>query len=135
MPYIEYLQNLCHQYAQIVNGRPKIEKGVCSVEIGRHLHVTIQDRVSKSAVPAGITFESLDTQGNALNLAEVAVLQEELPVFVHALVKNGLIVSAIHNHWIFTNPSILYVHVQSVEPPLTFARKFAEAFSVLKHLG
>ena len=97
--------------------------------------MTIQDRVSKSAVPAGITFESLDTQGNALNLAEVAVLQEELPVFVHALVKNGLIVSAIHNHWIFTNPSILYVHVQSVEPPLTFARKFAEAFIVLKHLG
>ena len=70
--------------------------------------MTIQERVSKSAVPAGITFESLDTQGNALNLAEVAVLQEELPVFVHALVKNGLIVSAIHNHWIFTNPSILY---------------------------
>ncbi len=129
---MEYLQNLCHQYAQIVNGKPKMEQGVCSVEIGRNLHVTIQGRVSKSALPAGITFESLDVQGNALNLAEVAVLQEELPLFVKAITDKGLIVSAIHNHWIFTNPTILYVHIQSVEPPLSFAKKFAEAFSILK---
>ncbi|MFJ7971296.1 DUF1259 domain-containing protein [Psychrobacillus sp. NPDC096389] len=129
---MEYLQNLCHQIAQIVKGKPKMEQGVCSVEIGRNFHLTIQDRVSKSALPAGITFESLDFQGNALNLAEVVVLQEELPLFVDALTKNGLIVSAIHNHWIFTNPIILYVHFQSVEPPLSFAHKFSEAFSVLR---
>ncbi|TQR10930.1 DUF1259 domain-containing protein [Psychrobacillus soli] len=88
---------------------------------------------SRSAIPAGITFESLNMQRNALNLGEVAVLQEELPSFVSALVRNILIVSAIHNHWIFTNPTILYVHFQSVEPPLTFARKFADSFSVLRH--
>ena len=80
-----------------------------------------------------MTFESLDAQGNALNLAEVVVLREELPSFIYTLLKNGLIVSAIHNHWIFTNPTILYVHIQSVEPPLSFARKFVKAFSVLRH--
>ncbi|MEI4771666.1 DUF1259 domain-containing protein [Psychrobacillus sp. FJAT-51614] len=42
-------------------------------------------------------------------------------------------VSAIQNHWIFTNPTILYAHFQSVESPLSFAQKFAEAFKVLKH--
>ena len=80
---MEYLKNLCHQYAQIVNGKPKMEQGVCSVEIGRNFHLTIQGRVSKSALPAGITFESLDDpEGNALNLAEVVVLQEELPPYL-----------------------------------------------------
>ena len=130
---MEYLQNLCQQYGQIVNGKSKIENGVCSAEIGRNLHVTIQGRESKSALPAGMTFESLDAQGNALNLAEVAVLQDEIPRLIYNLAKNGLIVSAIHNHWIFTNPAILYVHIQSVEPPLSFASKFAEALKVLKH--
>jgi len=126
------LSNFCEQYAKIVNGKPTFENGVCSVKIGRkNLEVTIQGRPSKSALPAGITFESMDENGNALNLAEVVVLQEELPMFTHALVRNGLIISAIHNHWIFTNPTILYIHVQSVEPPLSFARKFAQAFSVL----
>ncbi|MEI4768407.1 hypothetical protein WAX74_01900 [Psychrobacillus sp. FJAT-51614] len=33
----------------------------------------------------GITFESLDYEGNALNLGEVFVRQEELPAFVRAL--------------------------------------------------
>ena len=78
-----------------------MEQGICSVEIGRNLHVTIQGRESKSALPVGMTFESLDAKGNTLNLAEVVVLQEELSRFIYALAKkNGLILSAIHNHWI-----------------------------------
>lgn len=133
MSLVQNFPTLCSQFAQIVNGNPTIKNGVCSVELERNLHVTIQGFPSRSALPAGITFESLNTQGNALNLGEVAVLQEELPPFVSALVRNNLIVSAIHNHWIFTNPTILYVHFQSVESPLAFARKFAEAFSVLRN--
>ena len=37
-----------------------MEQGICSVEIGRNLHVTIQGRENKSALPVGMTFESLD---------------------------------------------------------------------------
>lgn len=129
---MENFQSICNQFAQIVNGKPTIKKGGCSVELERKFHLTIQGRPSRSALPAGITFESLDYEGNALNLGEVAVRQEELPAFVRALVKNNLIVSAIHNHWIFTNPTILYVHFQSVESPLTFAKKFAEAYRLLE---
>ncbi|MFJ7734602.1 DUF1259 domain-containing protein [Lysinibacillus sp. NPDC097231] len=123
---------LCKNVAMIANGKASIKNGICSVELDRHFHVMIQDRPSRSALPAGITFESLDIHGNALNLGEVAVLQDELQSFVKVLVENNLIVSAIHNHWIFMNPNILYVHFQSVESPLSFAQKFAQAFSVLK---
>ncbi|MFF2753923.1 DUF1259 domain-containing protein [Psychrobacillus sp. NPDC058041] len=127
----ENFRAICQEYAQIVNGTASIKQGFCSVEKERNLIVTIQGRPSRSALPAGITFESLDYEGNALNLGEVAVLQEELTAFVRILVKNNLIVSAIHNHWTFMNPTILYVHFQSVEPPLSFAKKFKEAFLVL----
>lgn len=126
-------QYLCQQYAQIVDGQANMKHGVCSVEIARNLLVTIQGRPSKSVLHAGITFESLDQNDNALNLGEVVVLEEELPAFVNLLVRNNLTISAIHNHWIFTNPTILYVHFQSVENPLSFANKVAEAFRVLKH--
>lgn len=70
---------LYSQFAQIVNGNPIMKNGVCSVELERNLHVTIQGFPSRSALLAGITFESLNIQGNALNLVEVAVLQEVLP--------------------------------------------------------
>lgn len=94
--------------------------------------VLVQGRPSRSVVPVGITFESIDQNGLALNMAEITLLQEEVPAFIHSIVKQGLIVSALHNHWIFTEPAILYLHVQSVEPPVDFARKIANSFSVLK---
>ncbi|SDN51568.1 protein of unknown function [Fictibacillus solisalsi] len=48
------------------------------------------------------------------------------------LVSKGFIIGALHNHWLFIKPTILYIHFQSVEPPLTFAKKAAEALVVLK---
>jgi Domain of Unknown Function (DUF1259) len=123
---------LCQQFGQILNKKPKMKNGVCSVKINRDLQVTIQGRPSRSELHAEVSFESLDHEGNALNLGETVVLEEEIPAFTKILIQNGIIVSAIHNHWLFTKPVILYVHFQSVEPPLQFAHKAAQAFKVLK---
>ncbi|MCK6258207.1 DUF1259 domain-containing protein [Fictibacillus sp. KIGAM418] len=123
---------LCQQYAQILNGTPKVEHGVCSVEFQRNLHVTIQGRPSRGELHAGLTFESVDQEGKALNLGEIVLLEEEVPLFTSILVKNKIIISALHNHWMYTKPSILYLHFQSVESPLTFAHKMSEAFRALK---
>lgn len=125
------MQELCTQFGKILNETPKVENGACSIVKKRNIHVSIMGRTS-SVAQAEVMFESLDTEGNALNLAEIAVIQEELPAFIHMLVANNLIVSAIHNHWIFTNPVLLFVHIESVEPPLHFAQKIANAYRVLK---
>ncbi|AIM31146.1 hypothetical protein DF16_orf02731 [Bacillus thuringiensis serovar kurstaki str. YBT-1520] len=70
----------------------------------------------------------MDQNGNALNLGEIAVLQEEIPAFMKSIVQQGIIVSALHNHWLYMNPLIMYIHIQSVEHPLHFARKLANSF-------
>jgi hypothetical protein len=127
------LYSIGNQFANILNGQCKINQGVCSVNLHRPFTVLVQGRQSRSVVPVGITFESLDPNGVALNMAEVTLLQEEVPAFVHSVAKQGLIVSALHNHWIFTEPTVLYLHVQSVEPPIDFARKIAYSFSTLKY--
>ncbi|WP_261130749.1 DUF1259 domain-containing protein [Bacillus sp. Marseille-Q3570] len=127
-----HFHTLCQQYGQVLKGEPKIDNGVCSVEIDRNLNVTIQGRPSRSELHAELMFESLDHVGNALNLGETVLLEEEIPAFVNILVRNGIIISALHNHWLYTKPTILYLHFQSVEPPLSFARKVAEAFRVLQ---
>ncbi|MCM3587303.1 DUF1259 domain-containing protein [Mesobacillus maritimus] len=129
---MHHFDTLCQQYGQILNKKPKIKNGVCSVEIERHLNVTIQGRPSRGELHAGLSFESLDHEGNALNLGETVILEEEIPAFTNILVRNGIIISAIHNHWLYTKPTILYLHFQSVEPPLHFAHKVAEAMKVLK---
>ncbi|MNJ57063.1 hypothetical protein D3C77_526380 [compost metagenome] len=87
--------------------------------------------MSRSVVPAEVMFETLDQSGNALCLAEIAILEEEIPRFMYSIIQQGLIVSALHNHWLYTRPLIMYIHIQSVEPPLNFAKKMAYSFSAL----
>lgn len=123
---------LCKQFARILGGKPTIKQAVCSVEMPRNLHVTIQGRPSRGELHASFQFESLDNEGNALNLGEIVLLEEEVPFFMQTLVQNGMIISALHNHWMYTNPTILYLHFQSVEPPVSFASKVAEALRALK---
>lgn len=77
------------------------------------------------------SFEDLDSRGNALNLGETVILQEEINPFVSALRQRGIEVTAIHNHWLLTNPVLMFIHFKSIEPPLVFAQKSAEAFRVL----
>ncbi|MCY9266215.1 DUF1259 domain-containing protein [Bacillus licheniformis] len=129
---MQSFHSLCRQFGHILNGEPHIEHGVCSVSIKRNLRVAIQGRPSRGVGMEEIMFESLDQNGIALNMAEVAILPEEVPLFTKKLVDQGIIISALHNHWIFTEPNILYIHFQSVEPQLTFAKKTAAALSVLR---
>ncbi|AOH54798.1 DUF1259 domain-containing protein [Peribacillus muralis] len=123
--------SLCEQFATLLKGKSEVNQGSCSVSLHRDFKVMVQGRQSSTVVPAGFIFESLDQSGNALNLAEIAVLQEEIPSFLHSVVQQGLIVSALHNHWLFTDPAIMYIHIQSIEPPLNFAKKMAYSLSFL----
>ncbi|WP_046954431.1 DUF1259 domain-containing protein [Bacillus cereus] len=125
------LNFLCEQFAKILNGKSNLNQGVCSVSLRRNIKVFVQGRPSTSVIPVGISFESLDQSGNALNFGEIAILQEEIPLFMHSIVQQGIIVSALHNHWLYMKPLIMYIHIQSVEPPLSFAKKLANSFSVL----
>lgn len=126
------IDRLCKQYADILGGEQSIKHGVCSVKHSRNKPISIMGRPSHSVLASTWSFDSLDREGNALNLGETALLQEEVSPFTWHLQKNGLILSAIHNHWIFDNPRLLYAHYISIEPPLSFARKVEEAYSVLK---
>ncbi|MCU5332323.1 DUF1259 domain-containing protein [Bacillus wiedmannii] len=121
----------CEQFAKILNGKSNINQGVCSVPLRRNIKVLVQGRPSTSVIPVGISFESLDQNGNALNFGEIAILQEEIPLFMQSIVQQGIIVSALHNHWLYMKPLIMYIHIQSVEPPLSFAKKSENSFSVL----
>jgi len=123
--------SVCDQFAKILNGKSNIKQDVCSVSLHRNFKVMVQGRLSRSVVPVGVTFESLDQSGNALCMAEIAILDEEIRRFMYSIVQQGMIVSALHNHWLYTEPSIMYIHIQSVEPPLNFARKMAHSFSFL----
>lgn len=125
------IKQLSDQFASILKGKVKLKQNGASVSLKRSFNVFVQGRQSQTILPVGLSFESLDQQGRSLNLGEIAVLESEIPQFVKSVSEQGLTVSAVHNHWINLQPFVMYVHVQSVEPPLDFAQKLANAFSTL----
>ncbi|MDF9839531.1 MULTISPECIES: DUF1259 domain-containing protein [unclassified Paenibacillus] len=130
------ISGLCHQFAQILGGEHKVEQGVCMVNRGRNHHnrVSILGRPSQSGLTLHSmwSFESIDSEGKTLNLGETALFQEEVFPFTWHLQRNGILLSALHNHWLMDNPHLIYAHYASVEDPLSFARKVAEAYKLLK---
>jgi hypothetical protein len=124
---------LCRQFAEILGGKPSVKHGICTVERDRpHIRFSILGRPGRAVVGSEWSFESMDPYGRALNLGETALLEEEAGPFTSLLQKNGILLSALHNHWLMDRPPLLYAHYQSIEEPLSFARKVAEAYSVLK---
>lgn len=61
----------------------------------------------------------------------IAYVEDEVPHFLYAVLQQGLMVSALHNHWLYTNPTLMYAHVQSIEPPTAFAQKISNVFVTL----
>lgn len=127
--------SICKEFARILGGEGKINDDSCSVSLHRTFQVKMLGKNASSSLDVSVKFQDLDDQGYAINFAEIATIQEEVPNFVYALISQGITVSAIHNHWLFTDPpQIMYVHCQSIEHPIQFAKKMANAFSALESL-
>lgn len=59
-------------------------------------------------------------------------MQEEINPLLTELRKRDIIVTAVHNHWLFEEPRAMYMHFESIDEPLSFARKVRAAFKVLR---
>ena len=57
----------------------------------------------------------LSFENNGLNLGETVLLQKEVNPMLDALRSRGIIVTAFHNHWLFEEPRLMYMHWEDVE--------------------
>ncbi len=127
------IQKVAERVEEILGMKGKVEEDVCSLEKKRkELDVELEGRKFKGEVSIEVKFESLESDGTALNYAEITLLEEEIPAFTKALTENGLAPTAIHNHWVTAQPNILYLHLQKVDNPERFAENFSSALNTLK---
>ena len=116
----------CDRFAEILGAKVlSRDNDVCTVMFMRNIRAEILGRRTQSplALPAMFSFECPDNNGRTLNLGETVILE---------LRKRGILVTAFHNHWLFDNPRLMYIHFESIDRPLDFAIKVAEAFRVLR---
>ncbi|GGA34721.1 DUF1259 domain-containing protein [Psychrobacillus lasiicapitis] len=117
---------ICKEFARIIGGQEGFAGGKCVATINRNeIHAKILGK--RFRVTSSFSFESRDNRGQALCLGRVALLQKEVDSFVTSISKQGIIVSSIHNEWLFDNPNLIYVNIEADDDPLVFARKVRRA--------
>lgn len=118
----------CEKLARIIGGTSEVANGVCVVSRLRDINATILNRRTQSplALPFALSFEN-NRGGETLNLGETVILQKEINPFITALRKRGILVTALHNHWLFDEPRLMYIHWEDVSNPFEFARDSFEA--------
>ncbi|AOZ91159.1 DUF1259 domain-containing protein [Paenibacillus crassostreae] len=124
----------CRQFAEIFGGEAQVINGVCvATKLRTNIRVNILNRRSKGlfTIPFGISYESVSADGRALCLGETVILTSEINPFISRLRRAGIKVTSLHNHWLFTNPNIWYIHWEAIQRPLVFARNVRNASSVL----
>ncbi|WP_107727668.1 DUF1259 domain-containing protein [Desmospora activa] len=122
---------ICRNFANIIGGQHGFTGGKCVATIPRsQIRATILG--VRFSVTSSFSFESKNNlSGKALCLGRVALLQKEVEPFVAVIRDQGIIVSSIHNEWLFEKPRLIYVNIESVEKPLLFARKVRKALQVI----
>ncbi|MDF2557000.1 MAG: hypothetical protein K0R71_828 [Bacillales bacterium] len=120
--------SICEKLANIIDGEVVTSSPVCVVQRLRDIRATILGRRTRSplALPFALSFEN-NQNGQTLNLGESVVLQKEINPFMSALRERGIIVTAVHNHWLFDDPRLMYMHWENVGDPFEFARNSIEA--------
>ncbi len=126
-------RNLCNQFASTLRGKVVGYDGdLCQVSRSRNFRATLYGRPSKAVLDMSFSYESMDNRGRTLNLAELVLRQGEVQSVASAVRNQGLDITALHNHWMFDNPNLMYMHVSSVEDPGSFAQKMQR---VMRDLG
>lgn len=128
-------RKLCDQFSTILGGTEhEITKGpVCFVTRTRRINATILRRRTASPLVNYqlFSFESLDKSGRALCLGETALFQNQVNRLLTNLRNNGIKVTAVHNHWLFENPRLMYIHWESIDNPIEFAKKVKRSIAFL----
>ncbi len=101
------------------------DSGVLSVEIDRN----DLPNVTRNGVPWLPSFEVNGTayfqavdDGRAILNGDFALLDKETNPFIDALLRNGLVLQAFHQHFYDLTPQIWYMHFRGVGDPLQLAQ-------------
>lgn len=129
---MEQMNDLCSQLAEMLAGSGKQEGEVCIVTRNRKdLQVTIANKPFNSHSHM-FYFEAPDSNGNSLITGELVLLENEVSRTEKRLTDSGIIVSAIHNHWIYDNPKLIYFHLEANINALNFVRILAPIINDLQ---
>jgi hypothetical protein len=121
------------QMDDILQAQGKSNKNVVGYSFARtDLHASLPGGIN--VVPAELLsgdlyFQSIGNQKAIMN-ADFCLTAEETNKFIDALLANGLMVQAFHQHLADITPMAWFIHVRGQNDPITLAKAVASAIQV-----
>ena len=107
----------CKDAAQKISSKaePHQSNGVCGIELSRDSPtLTLFGKKINDQVSMEFPYQpaSASSSSQVLMLAEFTLLQNEVNQVNQYLLNQHWTVTAIHNHWLFENPTLMFLHAQ-----------------------
>src|SRR6266699_1235729 len=133
---IAQAQDIPAEYQQVLSALGKqgdYKANVLKVNIPRNdISVTVAN--VKTPTPfafGGWVAMTKDTGGMDVMMGDLVLTQDELNPVMSALLDNGIEVTALHNHYMWDEPHMFYMHVHAHGKPADLARKVKPAIDLI----
>jgi hypothetical protein len=122
------------QIESILQGPGTVSNGVLSISLDRSDLGTVRGPLGVPfegpfQLEHDIYFQALGRSRAILN-GDVTLLPQEVNPFIDALLKNGLVFQALHQHYIDEKPQTWHIHFRGIGDPLALARGLHAAIKV-----
>src|SRR5213592_1613653 len=131
-----HAQEIPSDYQEVLKSLDRkgdFKDGVVKVNIPRNdLKMTVQGISTPTPFGFGgwVAFTKT-TDGNEVMIGDLVLTQDEVNPVMSALLDNGIDVTALHNHFLWDEPRMLYMHVHGHGKPADLARKVKPALDLI----
>jgi len=114
-----------------------IEKeGVFKVQVPRS-DLTVTAAGAKMTPPLGLTAWAAFTKAgtHAVVMGDIVLTEDQVAPAMDAALQNGLEVTALHNHFLWETPRVMFMHIGGMGDEARLAQGVAKVFATLKQQG
>ncbi len=113
---------------KILGAKGQIQDGAWIVRFPRNdLKVTI----AGETMPIALGFVSwaafMDMEGKTMLMGDLVLLEKEVNPVITALEENGMEITALHNHFCWETPRIMFMHIGAMGPKTALAKGLRQA--------
>jgi len=119
-----------------VKGQWTEKEGVFKVQVPRS-DLAVSAAGAKLIPPLGLTAWAAFTKAGThmVVMGDIVLTEDQVNPAMDAALQNGLEVTALHNHFLWENPRVMFMHIGGMGDEEKLAQGVAKVFAVLKQQG
>ncbi len=117
-----------------LTGKLDAKSGVFKVAVPRaDLAVTLADHIKITPALGLTAWAAFHTAGDkAMVMGDIVVTEDRIDPVMSAALDNGLAVTALHNHFVWEKPRVMFMHISGMDDVDTLATAVGKVFATMK---